>query len=121
MPPPPGPLVDTNSFQGGGLEHRSCPHQPQERGGTDGQPQAGGEPGTSLPTQGHADRPQDRDQPMGLAGGWRDQVWEALGEDATRAGRVPAEELPDRELEMYGARPPREVRQVALIAAMDGR
>jgi hypothetical protein len=56
-----------------------------------------------------------------LAGGWRDEVWEARGEEATRTGRVPTEELPDRELKMPGVRPPREVRQVALIAAMDGR
>jgi hypothetical protein len=78
MTPPPGPLINTDSLQGGGVGHRGCPHQPQKRGGTDGQPQAGCEPGTGLPPQGHADRPQNHDQPSGLAGGWRDEVWEAL-------------------------------------------
>jgi hypothetical protein len=58
---------------------------------------------------------------MGVAAIGRDEVRHALGEEATRTGRVPAAELPDREPEMHGARPPREVREVALIAAMDGR
>ena len=51
---------------------------------------------------------------------------------ATRSGRrsvkirraqvaIAADEFPDRELEADGARPPGEVRQVALIATMDGR
>jgi hypothetical protein len=51
----------------------------------------------------------------------RDQGREARCENAMRAGQVPAADLPDDELEMDGAPPPREVRQVALIAAMDGR
>jgi hypothetical protein len=58
---------------------------------------------------------------MGLAGGWRDQVWEALGENATRTGWVPTEEFPSREPKMHGARPPWEVRQVALMAAGERR
>jgi hypothetical protein len=97
------------------------PNQAEQSGRTRREPQPGCKSDTGLPTQGHADRAQDGDQPMGLAGRWRDEVWEALGEDATRAGRVLAQELPDHELEMDGARPPWEVRQLALVAAIDGR
>jgi hypothetical protein len=33
-------------------------------------------------------------QPMGLAGGWRDEVWEALHENTACTGRMPAHQLP---------------------------
>jgi hypothetical protein len=34
-----------------------------------------GKPGPSIPAEGHPDRPQDGDQPIGFAGGRRDEVW----------------------------------------------
>jgi hypothetical protein len=83
--------------------------------------QAGRESGPSVPAQRQANSPKSCGQSMGLAAIGCGEVRQALGENATRTGRVSAEEPPDCELEMYGARPPREVRQVALIAAMDGR
>ena len=54
--------------------------------------------GASLPLTGEFSEP-------GKAAQQGYKVWEALGEDATRTGRVPTEELPDRELKMHGVRP----------------
>jgi hypothetical protein len=49
------------------------------------------------------------------------QFWEALREEATRAGSIAAEEFPHDQLDMGRTRTPGEVRQAALIAAMDRR
>ena len=55
---------------------------------------------------------------MGLAGGWRDEVGQALREDATRACRIPAHELPHGELNVNLMHAPGEIGQVALVTAM---
>jgi hypothetical protein len=121
MAPPPGPLVDTNGLEGWRERDRSPPDQAEQRGWTGGEPQAGGQSGPSVPAQRQTDGLKSCGQSMGVASIGRNEVRQALGENATRTGRVPAEELPDRELEVYGVRRPRKVRQVALIATMDRR
>ena len=81
----------------------------------------GRELSASIPAEGHADRPQGRDHSTGVPRIRRDDVREALRENTARTGWGPAEELPDRELELHGVHPPREIRQMALILTMDGR
>jgi hypothetical protein len=80
--------------------------------------QASGESDPRLPTEGDADRLQDRDESVRFPGVWGHKLWEALGEDATRAAQIPADEVPCPELEANRACALREVRQVARIAAM---
>jgi hypothetical protein len=118
--PPPGPLVDANGLQGWGVGHRGRPHQAESGGGTGGEPPVGRESGASAPAEGHGDRLQGRDDAIGVPRIRRDDVREALRENAARTGEGSAEDLPDRELDMYGARPPGEIPQVALVTAMDG-
>jgi hypothetical protein len=110
MTPPPGPLVDPNRLEGWHGRGRRPPDQAEQRGWTSGEPQAGRESGPSIPAQCQANSLQRCGQSMGVPAIGCDEVRQALGENATRTGQVPAEELPDRELERYGARPPREVR-----------
>ena len=64
---------------------RQTAHQPQQRVPTGGQSEAMREPGTRLPAEGHADRLQGRDQPMGLARIGSDELGHTLREDAARA------------------------------------
>jgi hypothetical protein len=72
-----------------------------------------------LPTKGDADRLQDHDDSVSFPGVCGDERWEALGEDAALAAQVPADEFPHYALDAHQARPPGEVGQVALVAAMD--
>jgi hypothetical protein len=94
--------------------------------GVTGTTPVGGVRAMAVPTaaawsaEGQADRPERRDEPVGLAGVGGDQVRQALRQDTAQAGSIPAEEPPDRELEMSGARPRGEIRQAALVTAMDG-
>jgi hypothetical protein len=81
----------------------------------------GGEAGACVPAEGHADGPQDSDQSPRFSRIGGHQLWEALREDTTRTVRIPAYEFPDPELEANRACAPGEVRQVALIATMNGR
>ena len=83
----------------------------------DGDPQAGCEPGPRLPTEGDADRLQDGDQPWRFPGVCGDEFWQALREDAARAGSIAAEEFPHDQLDVDSTRPPGQVRQAALVAA----
>src|SRR5262245_30424643 len=71
-----------------------------------------------LAAEGHADRLQDGDQPLGLAGIDGDELGHPLREKAAWAARISAHEFPHRELEANRTRAPREVRQVALVAAV---
>jgi hypothetical protein len=80
-----------------------------------------GETAAGVPAEGHTDRPQDGEQPIGLAGGWRDDVWQAFREDPTPTGSIAAHEFPHGQLDADQAHAPGEVGQVALIATMDGR
>jgi hypothetical protein len=73
----------------------------------------------TIAAEGHADGLQERDQPVGFAGGWRDEVWKALRKDAAPAARIPTHELPHYESDADGAKAPREVRHMALRATMD--
>ena len=106
MAPPPGPLVDPNGLQGWHGRDRGPPDQAEQGGWTGGEPQAGREPGASVPAQRQADRPQGCDQSMGVAAIGRDEVRQALGEDPTPAGPIAAEEFPHGQLDPDGARPP---------------
>jgi hypothetical protein len=67
--------------------------------------------GSRLARRGH--------QPLGLAGIGDDEFWHTLREEAAPTGRMPPDELSTRQLEADRAHAPGEVRQVALIAAMD--
>jgi hypothetical protein len=80
-----------------------------------------GEPGPSLSAYGHADRSENRDEPVGFAGVSGDQAREALREDAARTGGIPAHEFPHRELDPDSRGAPGEVRRVALIPTMNRR
>jgi hypothetical protein len=55
---------------------------------------------------------------MGVTAIRRDEIRQALGEDPAPAGPIAAAEFPDGQLDPNGPRPPGQVRQVALIAAM---
>jgi hypothetical protein len=121
MTPPPGPLINADSLQSWRMGRRRGPHQAEQGRRTGGELQTSGQAGAGVPAQCQADGPKNCGQSMGLSSIGCDEVRQTLGEHATHTGRVPAEELPDRELEMHGVRPPREIRQVALIATMDGR
>ena len=99
----------------------SPPHQAEQGGRTGRDPQASGEPGPCLPAYGHADRPENRDEPVGFAGVCCHELWEALGEDTARAGGIPAGESPHGQLDANRVRLLRKVRQVALITTMDER
>jgi hypothetical protein len=62
-----------------------------------------------------------RHEPLGFAGIRGHEGGEAFREDPAHAGRIAADEFPDRQVEADRPHPPREVGQVALIPAMDGR
>jgi hypothetical protein len=79
------------------------------------------EPDASLPAEGHAERLQGGDQPLGLARIGSDDLGYTLSENAARAARIPALKFPHRELDSDRACAPGQVPQVALVAAMDGR
>src|SRR5262245_7381447 len=111
-PAPPRPLIDADGLQGLHRGHRGRPHQAEQGGKTGGEPQARGESGTSVPAESHADGPEGRDQLPGFSRIRRDQGRETLGENMARTVRVPAEKLPDRELETHGLRPPWEIGEV---------
>jgi hypothetical protein len=55
---------------------------------------------------------------VGVATVGRDEVRHARGEDPTPAGPMAAAEFPRGQLDLDGARPPGQVRPVALVAAM---
>jgi hypothetical protein len=118
MAPPPGPLIDAHGLQGWGLRYGGRPHQPEQRGWTGGEPQAGRKPGPSVPAQRQADHSKSGGQSMGVASIGRDEVRQALGEDPTPAGPIAAAECPRGQLDLDGSRPPGQVRQVALVATM---
>ena len=120
-PAPPRPFIDADGLQGLHRGHRGRPHQAEQGGRTRGEPQASGESGTSVPAESHADGPKGRDQLPGFSRIRRDQVREALGENAALTVRIPADEFPDPELEMNGVCPPWKVGEVALIPTMAGR
>jgi hypothetical protein len=56
-----------------------------------------------------------------MTGVWRHKVRLTLREDTAFAARVRADELPHRQLDAGKVRAVGEVRQVALIAVMEGR
>ena len=62
-----------------------------------------------------------RHEPTGFAGINGHKGGEAFGEYPAHTGRIAADEFPHRQVEPDRPRPPGEVRQVALIPAMDGR
>jgi hypothetical protein len=66
MASPPGPLVDTDGLQHGGVGYGGCSHQPEQGGWTGSEQEAGRQSGPCLPTQGDTDAPQDGGQPGGL-------------------------------------------------------
>ena len=121
MAPPPGPLVDTDDLEGWRGRDRRPPDQAEQRGWTGGEPQAGREPGASIPAQRQTDRPEGCGQSMGVTAISRDEIRQALGEDPAPAGPIAAAEFPHGQLDPDGPRPPSQVRQVALVAAMHGR
>jgi hypothetical protein len=82
---PPGPFIDADGLQGWHGWYRSRPHQPEERGRTAPQPQAGREPGARVPTEGHTDRLQGRDELVGFAGEHGTELWWVLRKDAATA------------------------------------
>jgi hypothetical protein len=84
--------------------------------GVAGGPQAG----PQCPAQRQADHSKSGGQSMGVATIGRDEVQQALGEDPTPAGPIAAAEFPRGQLDPDGSRPPGQVRQVALVAAMYG-
>ncbi len=100
MPPPPGPFVDAHRFEGRRGRERSPPDQAEQGGRTNREPQAGGEPGPGVPAEREADRAQSGDESVGFAGVRGDEVRQALGEDAARAGQLAAYELPYGQLKM---------------------
>ena len=61
----------------------------------------------ARPTRGDADRRQSHNQPGGFPGIWRDEVWQALREDAASARRLAAHELPHGEVDV-GAHEPQD-------------
>jgi hypothetical protein len=75
--------------------------------------------GTCLPAEGHGDRLQRGNQPVGLTRVGRDELGHPLREDTARAVRIPADEFAHGELDMDRARASGEVHQVALIAALE--
>jgi hypothetical protein len=117
----PRPLVHPNGLQVWRGGHQGRAYQPQKGRGAGREPQASGQASARLPAQGDADRPQDGDEPRGFAGGWRDKIRQALREDRACTGGLATHELPHDELEVNGAGAPGEVRQMALVAAMDSR
>jgi hypothetical protein len=68
-----------------------------------------------------ADDPQDCAQSLGVTAIRRDEVRQARGEDPAPAGLMGAAECPHGQGDPNGPRPPSQVRQVALGAAMHGR
>ena len=113
-----GPVIDPDGPQRRDDRQGQTAHQPQQRVPTHRQSEAMREPGARLPAEGHANRLQGGDQPMGLAGIGGDELGHTLREDAAWAARISAHEFPHRELDAHRARAPREVRQVALVAAV---
>src|SRR5882724_11839100 len=103
------------------MEHRGCLHQTEQGGWTGGEPQTGGESGPSVPAEGHGDRPQDGHQSPSFSRIGFHKLWQALREDTALTVRILAHEFPYPELDANRAWAPGEVRQVALIATMDGR
>jgi hypothetical protein len=61
---------------------------------------------------GRRSRPRQPCRPSGSTSGPGGEVRQALREDTACTGRVPAEKLPDRELETHGVRPPWEIREM---------
>jgi hypothetical protein len=77
------------------------------------------EPDASLPTEGHAQRLQGGDQPLGLARLGSDELGHTRGDNAARAMQIATDAFPHHELNMDRACTPGQIRQAALIAAMD--
>jgi hypothetical protein len=102
------------------VEHQSRSYQPEQGGRTGGEPQAGGEPGARVPSQGDADGLQGRGQSTGIPGIHGNQLGHARREHAVDACGLAAHECLHRQLDAYGQGPPRQVRQMALIPAMHG-
>jgi len=118
---PMGPVIDPNGRERPDRGERQTAHQPQQRVPTGGQSEAMRKPGTRLSTEGHANRLQGRDQPMGLARLGSHELGHTFREDAARAGRNPADEFAHEEPNPDGEWAPGQVHQVALVAAMHRR
>src|SRR5919106_4919756 len=95
MAPPPRPLVAPDGLQHRGVGHGGRSHQPEQGGWTGGELQASRQPHAGLAAKGNTEGLQDHDQSWRFPGVWRDELWEALREDAARAVRTPADEFPD--------------------------
>jgi hypothetical protein len=116
---PVGPIIDPNGRERRDRWEGQTTHEPQQGVPTGGQSEAMRESCTRLSAEGHADRLQRGDQPMSLAGIGGDELGHTLREDAARAVQISADEFSHCKLDTDRACTSGQVRQVALIAAMD--
>jgi hypothetical protein len=74
-----------------------------------------------LSAEGHTNRLQGRNQPMGLAGIGSNELGHTLREDVAPARWIPADEFAHQEPNTDSKRASRQVHQVALGVAMHRR
>jgi len=117
--PTPRPLVDAHDAERLPRRPRDRADEGEQRGAPHGQAEGGGESGTRRPAQREPDALQHRAPDARLAGVTVDEAREPLGEDAPRAGGVPAEEAPHLHPERHGHAAPRHIGDHAHIAAVD--
>ena len=97
-----------------------CPtDQAEERRGTGGHPQTVSQTTAAFTTEGEAKQAHEVAEPVGAAGVRSNHGWQALRENAPRALRHGAKELPDLEIEPHGNAAPGQIGQGARVAAMD--
>jgi hypothetical protein len=118
---PLGPLLAPDGRQRRDDRQGQPAHPPQPRVPTGRSPEARRAPGARLPAEGHAERLQGGEPPLGLARLGSDARGYRRGEQAARPARSPAHQVPHRELDSDRAYAPGQVPQVAVVAAMDGR
>jgi len=116
---PIGPIIHPEDG-GGGMHRQGQPtSHTQESVSADGSTQALASLRPRRPAEGHRDLRQPLDQPLGPPGPGRDELGQALGEDAARAAPVGAEALPDLERSHHTEVCPREIREGAFIGTVD--
>jgi len=116
---PHGPVVDTKHLGCRNIGEGQTTQQAQEGVTTDAQAQATAQACPGRSRQRHSDVPQPRREPLRPPRPGGDQRGQPLGQEATGAAAIGAAELPYLQVQHDAPGSPRQIHDLADIAAMD--
>jgi hypothetical protein len=116
---PNGPVVDSEHLRGGHVREGQTTPQSQESMATDAQAQATAPARPGRSRSRHSDVHQPRREPLRPPRPGGDQRGQPLGQEATGAAAIGAEELPHLQVQHDAPWSPRQLHDLADIAAMN--